>query len=104
MDKRSFQELPSVLSSHRIPFQAPAVVSEKVYISPALVALFHNAKSLSESTHPALRLNLYSSLEYSSSVTEIRVPSWRKLISSSSISFSYSVIRWFPRKFVTTDY
>ena len=42
MDIRSFQELPPVLSNDRILFQAPVVISEKVYIPPALVALFHN--------------------------------------------------------------
>ena len=30
--------------------------------------------------------------------------SWGTLISSSSISFTYSAIQWFPRKFVTTDF
>lgn len=46
MDERSFQGLPPVPSSNRILFQAPAVVSEKVYIQPALVALFHNVNVL----------------------------------------------------------
>ena len=43
MDKRSFQDLHPMCGSHRIMSQAPAVVNEKVYISPALVALFHYA-------------------------------------------------------------
>ena len=37
-------------------------------------------------------------------LTDIRAPSWRKLFSSSSISFSYSTLRWFPRKLVNTDF
>ena len=62
MDERSFQELPFVLGSHHILFQAPAVVSEKVYIPLALVVLFHNANVL-------VKALLYSSLENSPSVT-----------------------------------
>ena len=46
MDEISFQGLPPVLGSHRILFQAPAVVSKKVYIPPALVELFHNTSVL----------------------------------------------------------
>ena len=46
MDERSFQGLPSVLGSHCILFQVPAIVSEKVYIPPALVAFFNNADVL----------------------------------------------------------
>ena len=42
MDERSFLGFPPVLGSHHILFQAPVVVYEKVYISPALIALFHN--------------------------------------------------------------
>ena len=56
MDERSFQRLSLVFNSHHIPFQAPAVVSEKVYILPSLVEVFHNS-------------NVYSSLENSQSVT-----------------------------------
>ena len=40
--KRSLQGVPLVSLSHRIPFQTPAVVIEKVY----MVALFHNANVL----------------------------------------------------------
>ena len=46
MDERSFQTLPPLLGSHRIPFQAPAVVSEKVYIPAALVSLFYDMNAL----------------------------------------------------------
>ena len=46
MDERSFQGLLPVLDKHGIPFEAPAVVSEKVYIPPALVVLFHNTNVL----------------------------------------------------------
>ena len=35
-----------VHGSHSILFQAPAVVSGKFYIPPALVALFHNVNVL----------------------------------------------------------
>ena len=41
-----FQEVLPVLGNHYIPFQAPAVVSEKVHIQPFLVALFYNANVL----------------------------------------------------------
>ena len=61
MDEWSFQKLPPVLGSHCIPFQAPAVVSKKVYIPLALVVLFHNAH-LGESAHPTLHSNLHCSL------------------------------------------
>lgn len=68
MDERSFQGLPPVLGSHCIPFQAPAVVSEKVYIPPALVSLFHNANVLVE-VITLLFTQISSSLENSPSVT-----------------------------------
>ena len=42
MDEKSFQELSPVFGSHWIPFQAPVVISKKVYIPPVLVELFHN--------------------------------------------------------------
>ena len=38
------------------------------------------------------------------SLIEIHAPSWWKLFSRSSISFSYATLQWFPRKFVTTDF
>ena len=66
MDERSFWGLPPVLGSPCILFQAPAVVSEKVYIPLALVALFHY---LGESAHPALLSNLLNPLKNSPSVT-----------------------------------
>ena len=46
MDEGSFQGLSSVLDSHHILFQTPAVVSEKVYIPPAMEAFFHYANVL----------------------------------------------------------
>ena len=46
MDGRVCQGLPIVLGSYRISFQAPAVFSEKVYILPAWVVIFHNANVL----------------------------------------------------------
>ena len=46
MDDRSFQELSPVLDSHQIPFQAPVLISEKIYFPPALEAFFHNANVL----------------------------------------------------------
>ena len=65
MDERFFQGLPPVLGSHRILFQAPAVVNEKVYIPPASVMLFYNGESI----YPALHSNLHSSLENSPNLT-----------------------------------
>ena len=50
--KKSFQELPLLLGSHRIPFQVPAIVSEKVNIPPDLVVLFHNANVLVKALTP----------------------------------------------------
>ena len=41
MDERYILGLSSVFGSHCILFQVPKVVSEKVYILPALVVLFH---------------------------------------------------------------
>ena len=35
-----------MLDSHRILFQEPTGVSEKVYIPPAFVVLFHNSNAL----------------------------------------------------------
>ena len=46
MDEMSFHKVPSVLGTHCIQFQAPAVVSGKVYIPLSLVALFHYANVL----------------------------------------------------------
>ena len=106
MDERSFHGLSPVLGSHCILFQALAVVSKKIYIPLALVALFHDVNILVK----ALHLNLQSSLKNSPSVTvesavmDIHASSWRKLFSSSSIYFSYSALRWFPRKFAATDF
>ena len=39
--KGFFQGLPPVFGSNRIQFQASSVVSEKAYIRPILLALFH---------------------------------------------------------------
>ena len=69
MDERSFLGLPPVLSSHCLPFQAPAVVSKKVYIPPTLVALFYNVNVLVKVLTFTLHSNLHSSLENSPSVT-----------------------------------
>ena len=44
--KGLFPDLPPALDRYCILFQAPAVVSEKVYIPPAFVALFHNTNDL----------------------------------------------------------
>ena len=106
MDERSFQKLPPVLGSHRILFKAPAVVSKKFDIPPSLVALFHNANILVKALI-LLFIQISTVLwkidhrEYS--LTDVRDPSWRKLSCSTSISFLCSALRWFPRKFVTTD-
>ena len=60
MDERSFQRLPPVLISNRILFQVPAVVNQKVYITPALEALFYNANVLVKALS-AFHSNLHSS-------------------------------------------
>ena len=94
MDERSFQVLPSVFGSHCIPFQAPAVVNEKVYIPPALVAFFLNV-NVSESAHPTLPLNLCSFFKNSPSVTAERAV-WLKFLPwvgrNSSVVFSFLLV------------
>ena len=102
MDKKYFQGFPPVLGNHHIQFQAPAVVSEKVYIPSALVALFHNANVLVKAL----------ALLFTQIATVIRkiVLEWPKKMQfvprvggNSSVALKFlSVLRWFTKKFVNT--
>ena len=100
---KSFQGFLPLLSSHHILFQVPAVVSEKVYIPPALVALFHIADVLVKALI-LLFTQIFTVLWKKSkfncrkcSLNDIHAVSWQKLFSSSSIFF-YSAFQWFPWK------
>ena len=73
IDETSFQGLLPVLNSHCLPFQAPVVVSGKVYTPAALVTLFYNAHV----SVKALTLHFnQSSLENCPSVTAEKSPVW----------------------------
>ena len=76
MNKESFPGLPPVLGCHHILFQALSVVSKKVYIPPATVALFYNANVMVKA--PTLlftHISTDSSLTAKSSVlTDIPAP------------------------------
>ena len=89
-----------MLGSHCILFQAPTVVSKKVHIPPALEALFYNANVLVKALtqlFTQITITLWKKFDSRKcSFTDIRAPSWRKPFSSSTISFSYSVLWWFP--------
>ena len=100
MDERSFQGLPSVVQQPPHPISSTS--SKKVYISPALVVLFHNVNVLVK----ALTL-LFTQI---STVLWKIVQVWPQkvqfdwLFSGSWISLLYSILQWFPRKFVTIDF
>ena len=109
MSKRSFEGLPPVLSSHHFLFQVPAVVSENVYFSSVLEALFPNVNILVKVV--ILLLTQISTVLWKiikvwlqKALFDIRSPSWRKLFRSCSISFSYFALQGSTRKFVIFDF
>ena len=104
MDESPFQGRLPVLGSRRIPFQAPEVVGEKVYISSALVGLFHNANILLKALtlfFPKISTVLWKIVHVWSQKVQFDKHSCLDLVET--LQF-YSTPRWFPRKFVTTDF
>ena len=105
MDQKSFQGLPPVFGSHHIPFKAPAVISEKVYIPSALVVLFHNVNALVKMLFTQISTVLWKIVQLWLTVW-LTFMHWvsGKCSVALQFSFSYSALRWFPRKFVTTKW